>query len=49
MNLLFGGSLASLMRPHLFRRIGPVQLVRSMLRQNILCNYYAPYKDFAAN
>ena len=39
MNLLFGGTLAGLMRPHFFRRVGPVQIVRSMLRQNILCNF----------
>ena len=39
MNLLFGGTLAGLMRPHFFRRVVPVQIVRSMLRQNILCNF----------
>lgn len=36
MNLFFGGSLGGLMRPHFYRRVGPRQLVRSMLRQNIL-------------
>jgi hypothetical protein len=37
MNLLFGGgSLGGLMKPHMYRRLSPKQLVRSWLRQNIL-------------
>lgn len=37
MNLFFGGSLASLMRPHFYRRIGIKQLIRNQLKQNIFC------------
>ena len=38
MNLFFGGSLGSLMKPHFYRKIGLKQIVRNTLRQNILCN-----------
>jgi hypothetical protein len=36
MNLFFGGSLGSLMKPHFYRKISPKQIIRSTLRQNIL-------------
>lgn len=37
MNLFFGGGhLASLMKPHFYSKIAPKQILRNMLRQNIL-------------
>lgn len=36
MNLFFGGSLGSLMKPHFYFKISPKQILRSQLRQNIL-------------
>jgi hypothetical protein len=36
MNLFFGGSLGSLMKPYFYRKISPTQILRSQLRQNIL-------------
>ena len=36
MNLFFGGSLGSLMKPHFYKKISPKQIIRSQLRQNIL-------------
>lgn len=45
MNLFFGGQLASLMRPHFFRKIFPTNILRSMVRQNVLCKYRMHTKD----
>lgn len=36
MNLFFGGSLGSLMKPHFYKKISIKQILRSQLRQNIL-------------
>ena len=36
MNLFFGGSLGSLMKPYFYNRISPKTIIRNMLRQNIL-------------
>lgn len=38
MNLFFGGSLGSLMKPYFFKKLGPRTIIRNMLRSNILCN-----------
>jgi hypothetical protein len=40
MNLFFGGSLGSLMRPHFFKRVSPFGLIRNQFRQNVLCNSF---------
>ena len=38
MNLFFGGgSLAGLMKPHFWQKVGPKALLRNTLKQNILC------------
>ena len=39
MNLFFGGSLGGLMKPHFYRKISPVGIIRSMVRQNVLCKH----------
>ena len=36
MNLFFGGSLGSLMKPYFYTRISPKHIIRNMLRQNIM-------------
>lgn len=37
MNLFFGGHLGTLMRPYMYKRISPFNLIRSQIRQNIFC------------
>ncbi len=40
MNLFFGGgSLAGLMKPYFWQRVGVKNLIRNTLKQNILCKY----------
>ena len=45
MNLFASGPLSALMKPHFYRKINPVQIARSCLRQNIFCKYHPPYDD----
>ena len=40
MNLYFGGLLGNLMKPHMYKRISPMNLIRSQVRQNIMCKKY---------
>lgn len=39
MNLFFGGSLGSLMKPHFYKKFGVRTLLRNQLKQNILCKW----------
>ncbi len=41
MNLFFGGgSLAGLMKPYFWQKVGIKSLIRNTLKQNILCKYW---------